>query len=480
MPNVRVSLAWSFASQYITTGVGFFSVLILARLLTPVEIGIYSIAAAVFSIGQWFRGFGIAEYIVQEQNLTIEKLSSAFTLSALICWFTAALFFSTKSLVSEFYNQPEIVEIFDWLVINFILAPFGTATMAMLKREMCFDKIFVVNVIGGLTHTAVGLTAAYLGYSYMSLAWASVSSTVVTVISLMLFRPKGLNWTPGIRHIGEIARFGWRVSVSNLAGHLSKIAPEMIVGKVLGAYSVAILGKASSTTNMFQEVVFRTIAGVAKPTFARMNRENTEIKSSYLLATASIVAIAWPFFFFFFVHSEKIVLLLFGDQWAESSLLLQIMCIAAIIKSPVSFAPAYLISIGQVNRLAQAQVFFLFVGTILLVSTVQFGLQYVCVAIVFEMLVRVCFFGFDLKHRLRINLSDYLPIFSKGILITLFSMIGPLYIEYWSPLTDMNLFVAIMLSGVMALSGWLVALYLTGHVIGKEVRRFLVTISNRR
>ena len=51
--------------------------LVLARLLTPAEVGIFSMTAVLIGIAHVFRDFGVSAYLLQEKDLTPEKIRSA-------------------------------------------------------------------------------------------------------------------------------------------------------------------------------------------------------------------------------------------------------------------------------------------------------------------------------------------------------------------------------------------------------------------
>lgn len=55
-----------FAENYSTMFIGFIGIMLIARLLVPAEIGIYSVASAVTSIAQMMRDTGVGNYLIQE------------------------------------------------------------------------------------------------------------------------------------------------------------------------------------------------------------------------------------------------------------------------------------------------------------------------------------------------------------------------------------------------------------------------------
>ena len=81
MASVYRSLSFSFIERIVLIGVMLVSYVLIARLLTPEEIGIYSVATALIAIGQVVRDFGIGNFLIQEKELTKAHVRTAFGIS---------------------------------------------------------------------------------------------------------------------------------------------------------------------------------------------------------------------------------------------------------------------------------------------------------------------------------------------------------------------------------------------------------------
>ena len=123
-----------------------------------------------------------------------------------------------------------------------------------------------------------------------------------------------------------------------------------------------------------------------EPAFAKKNRENNDLKPSFLHATAALTVIAWPFFGFFMIMAEPIVLFLYGDQWGESVPLLRIVCIAAMLFFTFNLTTRVLVSRGKSARLANIQTQFLIVSVVAILIAVQYGLYAVAGSIIVYLL----------------------------------------------------------------------------------------------
>ncbi|HEU4375150.1 MAG TPA: oligosaccharide flippase family protein, partial [Telluria sp.] len=73
MSSTRVSLLFSFVEKYVLVLLSLASGMIISRLLTPAQTGIYSVAAVLLGVAQVLRDFGVGQYLVQERELNQAK-----------------------------------------------------------------------------------------------------------------------------------------------------------------------------------------------------------------------------------------------------------------------------------------------------------------------------------------------------------------------------------------------------------------------
>ena len=160
MSSLSKSLLISFAEKYTALLVSFGSTIVLARLLTPEEIGVFSVAAVLVGMAHMLRDFGVSQYVVQERELTREKLKSALGAAILFAWAIAILLLIMAQFVSAFYNDERVETVMLVLSISFLLLPFGSVTLAMLRREFRFVPIYRVQTASAIANAASGIGLA--------------------------------------------------------------------------------------------------------------------------------------------------------------------------------------------------------------------------------------------------------------------------------------------------------------------------------
>ena len=90
---IRRSLGFSALTQLINFLLSFGSVIIVSRLLTPEEIGIFSVSVSLLGFAHILRDFGVGNYLIQVKEVTRANMRAAFSVMLYSSWLIAALLF---------------------------------------------------------------------------------------------------------------------------------------------------------------------------------------------------------------------------------------------------------------------------------------------------------------------------------------------------------------------------------------------------
>ena len=121
MSTTRHSLLFSFAEKYTVLLLGIVATMMLSRLLTPAEVGVYSLGAVLVALAQVVRDFGVGQYLIQEKQLDMVKLRAALATSLLVAWLLALLVLAASGPLASFYQEPRLRLVLQLLSINFVL-----------------------------------------------------------------------------------------------------------------------------------------------------------------------------------------------------------------------------------------------------------------------------------------------------------------------------------------------------------------------
>ncbi|CDG83287.1 lipopolysaccharide biosynthesis protein [Janthinobacterium agaricidamnosum] len=383
-----MSLLFSFGEKYTALLLGMAGTMVLARLLTPAEIGVYSVGAVLVGLAQVVRDFGVGQYLIQEKELTTAKIRAALATSMIVAWLLAALVLLASGLVARFYGEPRLQGVLQCLSVNFILIPFSATTLPYLRRQMRFSAMYAINTSNSAVSLLVALLLALLGFGYLSLVWAAVAGTGAALLVSLWLRPPELPWLPHHRGIGKIMSFGALSTGGGLIDEAGVAAPELVIGKMIDIASVGIFGKAQGMLNVFNQAITSAISPVIFPLFAARARDGGDVRLAYLHTISYLTALAWPFFIFLGLMALPLVNLLYGPQWNAAVPLIRIMCASSALYSMFSMARYLFVAIGHVKAQAQLDAQAVPPRIAGIVIAAPFGLEAVAWAVLLGTLLR--------------------------------------------------------------------------------------------
>ncbi len=354
-PSLRRAFGFSLAQKYLAFFIQLATTIILARLLSPQETGIYSLAAAAVGIGHLLRDFGMADYIIAQKDVSAAKLRAAFTLTVLLAWCIAAGLLALAHPLAVFYKEPTVAGVLQLLCVNFFLLPFGTVAFAMLSKELRFGRIFAAQTSAVVVSAVVTIWAAWAGHGAMSLALGAVVANVWTIGFLLALQPRSVFLKPTFVGLGSVLRFGGSLTASRLIEQAANRSSDFIVAATLGFHAGGLLSKANSLIGSFHEFFNAAVLRVATPAFAQTEGGSADERSRYMQATVMVATALWMFFPFLGVFAHEIVLLLFGAAWLECVPVVQISCIGAMCWAPFMLSASLLTARGAVAEQMRIQ-----------------------------------------------------------------------------------------------------------------------------
>ena len=374
MSKVRASLTYSAINSYAGLVLQLASTVIIARLLTPEQTGVFAVAAVFAALASTFRDFGVGEYLIQEKQVTEETLRAALLVNIVISWIMAVALFIAAPLAGRFYGNPGVTDVMRVQSISFLLIPFGAITLAWFRREMNFRPSLIASVAANVVGFAVSVSMALMGYGYMSLAWASVAGVAVTVLVATLLRPAGFPRWPALKGAMRVVHFGKFASFIYIFGQAGKGAPELIIGRAAGMAGVGMFSRAAGLVEIFNHLVLRAVMPVCLPYLAAGVREQGSAVPAVRTMVSYLTVVGWPFLLFLGLAAYPAIRMLYGIQWMEAVPIAQILCAAAAVELLfLSFKDA-LLALGKPRQAATSQACVQALRVLGLLAAIPFGL----------------------------------------------------------------------------------------------------------
>ncbi len=340
----------TLASQGFRFALQMGSTVVLARLLTPADYGLVGMTSVVTGFIELFRDLGLSEATVQHATINHRQVSTLFWLNGLVGFALMLGVIALAPLAARFYQEPQVAGIMSALSINFLISSTAVQHAALLKRQMKFTVLAMLNILSMALGVLVAVGSAYMGAGY----WALVLMYLTSVLTYSAGCWATCRWRPGRpdfnSNIGSMLRFGGNLTGFNVVNYLARNLDNLLIGRVWGSGELGLYAKAYQLILLPINQINAPITNVAMPALSRLQADPQKYRRYYYKAVLLISAVGMPIIGFLFAASREIILLILGSQWLGAVPIFQVLMPAAFIGTfNVATGWAYQ-SLGRTDR----------------------------------------------------------------------------------------------------------------------------------
>lgn len=471
--STRRSLAFSFLDRYAALLISILSSAILARLLTPEEVGVYSVVMVLLALLSTVRDFGAGQFLVQKRELDSDSIRAVWSIQLGVGVVLSLIILSLSGTVSSFYNDARMQEIMWVLAANYAINPFGSITYAWLMREMRFGALATMRFSAALSGALVSIGLAWQGYGPISLALGSLTSTGVNATIAILYRPPKYPWLPGIRKIREVFSFGSQLTVASILNTITSGAPDFLIGKFQGMEAAGYFSRANGLVSMFRSLVSDAVHSVALPLFAKVEREHGDRESAFLKVISYMTAIGWSFCATIGLLAYSIIRILYGSQWDSAVELASILAVAMAFQVPTGTCQVILTSTGRVPTLLHATALTSFTSLGLIAYGATHSLRLLAYALTLASAINLVMWLFVTRKALTLNADRLLRTLCRSAIVASGTMIPSLISSLISAPRPSQPLLQLVLTLPVSAVAFVATCYFSKHPLTEELDRLL-------
>lgn len=376
-------IKWSAIEKIALQGIQFIIGIILARLLTPSDYGVLGMIAIFIAIANTFVDSGFSNALIRKKDRTQADSSTVFYFNigaSILCYI---ILFCIAPYVADFFKTSIICDVLRVISLTLVINAFVTVHRAHLTIAVDFKSLAKVSLVSTMLSGCIGIYFAYTGHGVWSLVYQQLGNSLISTLLILYiskWRPTLTFSTPSFKELGA---YGSKLLVASLISSLYSNIVTMIIGK---CYTAKDLGN-YTRGNQFASLPGDTISGimgrVTFPILAKIQEDTDKlihVYRKYIRMTSMVI-----FFLMctLMAVSKPLILILLSEKWADCIIYLQILCFAMMFDHITQINMNLLQVKGRSDLCLKAEIVKKILSTIIVVSSIPFGIVAVCVARVF-------------------------------------------------------------------------------------------------
>ncbi|TWF78977.1 PST family polysaccharide transporter [Pseudonocardia hierapolitana] len=383
----RVATA-SAGAQFITQGVSLLHTIVLARLLSPAEVGIFAAGTVLTALLVEFSEGGLRAALVNRQRDVEAAAETVFwaTLVSGVLISVGAL--AAAPLIGLVFSDSTVGLVAAASAGGLLLHSLTNVPEALLQREFSVSRNIVLGPAVSISFAVVAVVCAALGLGVWSLVIGTYASSVTLLVGVWVL----VSWRPGRAKASvalwrQLARYGYPLLIDHVASQVRTTAEPVVIGRLLDTAALGFYRYGLRIARLPVNVMISVVAYALFPAFSHIAADPDRLRQTYLKALRWVTFCAAPVSGLMLAIGEPAAVVVLGEPWREAGVVLVAMAGLGIGKAFASVSEEAIKGCGRTALINFATAVEFALGLSLLVLIVPFGLPGVGLAISVSALV---------------------------------------------------------------------------------------------
>lgn len=413
-------LKWGVIQKCTLQPVQFIYGIILARLISPDEMGILGLTGIFFAIAGQLQNCGFGAALIRKQDRTDEDICTVFWFNITISLVISAILFFASPWFADFFHQPALLNLTRVSAGLMFLGSTSSVHYTLYNARRDFKTPAIVGMICTLVPMPFTIWAAYSGWSYWSLMVQSVISSLLSFTIIWIISP----WKPSFKWSWQSFRdffaFGSRLAGAGMVTTAYSELRTFIIGKFYTPAQLAYFTRGYHTCQAPMSVVQGMLGSVTYPILATLQDDTSRLIDVYrrYIRLSSLV-VEWGMITMA-ANSSSLIAALYGPNWLQAAAYCQLLCFG-IMFDPLSNINSNLYNVlGRSDMTLRKEFILRLYGIPAMIAGAFWSVAGVCVAAVsvgvLALVVSLVITSRISSLRITQQLSDFLPYLLMAII----------------------------------------------------------------
>ena len=327
----------------------------LLNILTPNDYGKVAALVIFSNLASVLQESGFTAALANKSEPTHEEYNAVFWFNVIVGTLLYVILFFAAPLIADFYHEPVLVPLGRLAFLSFVISSLGTAQRAYLFGHLKVKETGIMQMASILISNIAAVCLAYAGMAY----WGLAIQSLIYVASVTAFAWYFSPWRPTmplpslpstLRPAWQMFGFSSKLLINSIAFQFNNNAFGVLLNRFFpGGYIAGIYDNARKWDDRAIATINGMIQGVAQPVLRESARDAVagSITSTFRKMLRFTCFVSFPSLFGLALIAEDFIVLLAGEKWHESALLLSLLCIYGAFTPVVTLYSNLVISRGR-------------------------------------------------------------------------------------------------------------------------------------
>lgn len=332
---------------------GFVVGILMARLLSPKDFGVFALAMTIAQFVDLRSKFYLGPYFIRDQSAGWEAWNTLFSLETLLSGASLALVVAAAA-GAALLQQFELAVCLAAVGVLGLAAPAISAINLSIEKEVLFGRVALIQTVVGLAQSLTALGAALIGWGLWSLLLGQAVNTALSLLLYLRAAPRRPRWQLDRRLAREYLTYGVKYGLVFVTASVVVVQFDTLIVGVLGGTAAAGFYDRAYRTSLWPALlVSAAMSRISLPTYSKLQSDPPRLRRAFGLALWLVLTLTMPLGLYIALTAPDLVAVLYTDKWLPAVPILQMLAAFAVLRPLWDDLISILLATGRPGQMAR-------------------------------------------------------------------------------------------------------------------------------
>jgi len=339
--------AWLGAQYGLRLSLNFFRVIIVARVVTPEDIGLIGMAALAITFVRVFTETGLQQAVIHQRDVSRDVLDTAWSVLLIRNLVIALGLALGAGVVAGFFSEPRAESIVRAVSVVLLIEGFTNIAVVLFQKRLDFRRQALYLGGGDVVEFAatVGLAIALRNVWALALGW--IAGATARMVFSYVAEPRRARFHIDRAILSSLLGFGKWLTVSSILVYILLNGDNIVVGRFIGTAALGFYQIAYTVSNLPATAISHVISTVMFPTYATLQNNMKRLGRIYLRSLRMTAFLSVPLAALIAGLADVFVPVLLGQKWEPAVPVIQVLAVFGLMRSFGATTGAVFLAIGR-------------------------------------------------------------------------------------------------------------------------------------
>ena len=324
------ALIWQAVQMGGVKAISLLRILVLARLLTPLDFGLVAIGTTAMGFLLNVTNFGMIPALVQGEETDEDQYNAAWTIGITRSLLIAAAMIAAAPLIATIFAEPRAVTIIRIVALNPVVEAISSIKLARLNRNLLFKPLSLLRLADVSVDAVVSIAVAML-FGIWGLVAGMLAGTATAAVGSYFLAPHRPRLFFEREAVRPLIRFGRWIFITSLIVMVGSYVLRIVISRQLGAAGLGLYFLAAQLAFLPAEVAGQMVGNVAFPLYSRLQNDIAQATRVFRAILTSLAALLFPICALIIVLAPSLTRDLLGPNWEGTQPVIQVLALVTMI-----------------------------------------------------------------------------------------------------------------------------------------------------